>query len=320
MITKIQIKDIASYDSTGVEINDLKKINFFFGYNGSGKSTITKYLKDLSVVEVSERNNDFKNCSQVGYDPASNEILAFNEQFVDANFRSKKTLKGIFSLDAINGDIATKIENRDIYRKLLDKIIIYRGSLIDKIDTKRSDKCKTILDKCYEERRRFEIMGNKITNLLPRNKDTHLQKIKSYINSINGVDIETIDNIQEKFQNLYEKELTNIPINIDWKLYHQIRIIENKIRLLLNAVIIGNEDVDIAKLISELNNRKWVESGVTYLDQSKGKCPFCQQDTTDIDLTTQFGAFFNSEYKLKISTLETLSKDYEQLVIRFLQK
>ena len=44
MITKINVKNVASYNPTaGVEINDLKKVNFFFGFNGSGKSTIAKY-------------------------------------------------------------------------------------------------------------------------------------------------------------------------------------------------------------------------------------------------------------------------------------
>ena len=38
MITSLLIKNVASYDaSDGVEINDLKRVNFFFGFNGTGK-------------------------------------------------------------------------------------------------------------------------------------------------------------------------------------------------------------------------------------------------------------------------------------------
>ena len=47
MIKSINIKDVATYSSTGIEIKDLKKVNFFYGANGCGKTTISNYLQDL---------------------------------------------------------------------------------------------------------------------------------------------------------------------------------------------------------------------------------------------------------------------------------
>ena len=68
MIESITLKNIATYDHiAGVEIKDLKKVNFFFGYNGAGKSTIAKYLSDLSLEEIA-RKDEYKDCSQNGYD------------------------------------------------------------------------------------------------------------------------------------------------------------------------------------------------------------------------------------------------------------
>ena len=58
MISQISIKNVASYDNTGVVINTDKKINYFFGYNGSGKSTIAKYLHDITLPII-EHNTDF---------------------------------------------------------------------------------------------------------------------------------------------------------------------------------------------------------------------------------------------------------------------
>jgi AAA15 family ATPase/GTPase len=39
MIEKLEIKNIATFDENGIQIDDLKKINFIYGANGSGKTT-----------------------------------------------------------------------------------------------------------------------------------------------------------------------------------------------------------------------------------------------------------------------------------------
>ena len=44
MIQKIVIKNTASFDYDGVEIDNLKKINFIYGANGCCKTTISNAL------------------------------------------------------------------------------------------------------------------------------------------------------------------------------------------------------------------------------------------------------------------------------------
>ena len=45
-IQSITVKKVASYDNTGVTLNNIKKLNFFIGFNGTGKSTIAKFLQE----------------------------------------------------------------------------------------------------------------------------------------------------------------------------------------------------------------------------------------------------------------------------------
>ena len=54
MISKIEIKNIASFDASGVVIDGLKKINFIYGSNGCGKTTISKCLSDpdLYIIKI----------------------------------------------------------------------------------------------------------------------------------------------------------------------------------------------------------------------------------------------------------------------------
>ena len=48
MITQIDIKNVATYDNQGVRFDDLKKVNFIYGANGCGKTTISNFVHDSS--------------------------------------------------------------------------------------------------------------------------------------------------------------------------------------------------------------------------------------------------------------------------------
>lgn len=53
MIKNIHMKKCAPYDENGSSLRDCKKINFIYGANGSGKSTISNFLMD-------QRNERFR--------------------------------------------------------------------------------------------------------------------------------------------------------------------------------------------------------------------------------------------------------------------
>ena len=59
MIDSIHIKNVASYGETGGEIQNLKKMNFFFGANGTGKSTIARHLYNFALNEDEKDNNEY---------------------------------------------------------------------------------------------------------------------------------------------------------------------------------------------------------------------------------------------------------------------
>ncbi len=115
MITNIRLNKIATYTEE-VKIDDLKKVNFFFGNNGAGKSSIAKYLYDLSLNEE-KSSVQFNSCSQIGYDKNHQEILVFDEKFIHRNFISKNLQNGIFSLNEGNGEIDDLIEKENIKLK-----------------------------------------------------------------------------------------------------------------------------------------------------------------------------------------------------------
>ena len=45
MISKIMIRNVATYDNVGVAVENLGKVNFIYGANGCGKTTISSKRK-----------------------------------------------------------------------------------------------------------------------------------------------------------------------------------------------------------------------------------------------------------------------------------
>ncbi len=309
MIETINIKKVATFEPTnGVQITDLKKVNFFFGLNGSGKSTIAKYLHNLSLEE-SQRNVDFKDCTQNGYDDSIHQILTFDENFTEINFNQSPSLKGVFTLneknDLIDGQIVAQETTINDYKDLKKT----KEKLIEKIEQDKDKKQTTLLNNCWSQRDTFSTF-TKINLVYSGSKPNHLQELKGILQNP-LVDIPTINQLTERYNSLYEKEISEITITVDSKLYKEIRIIERELESLLSEVIVGNEDVDIAALIKKLDSRSWVETGVKYLEQTDDICPFCQQQTITDNLKQQFNELFDETYKEKIAEIERLFNLYK---------
>ena len=109
MIESIFIKNVATYNSSGIYINGLKKINFIYGANGCGKTTISNFILDKNP-EL------FKDCTLNWGNGIPLHALVYNKKFRDKNFGHGK-LNGIFTLGEATADQIREIEEKN--KKLL---------------------------------------------------------------------------------------------------------------------------------------------------------------------------------------------------------
>jgi len=79
MIQSIQLKNIAIFDDEGVQINDLKHINFIYGANGTGKTTISNLIANPS-------DDEFGCCSVKWQHGFPLKSLVYNKLFREKNF------------------------------------------------------------------------------------------------------------------------------------------------------------------------------------------------------------------------------------------
>lgn len=159
MISRLVVKNVASYNATGVDIDTNKKINFFFGYNGSGKSTIAKYLHNITLPTI-EQSPDFVDCSQTGYDPLSQTILVYDEEFKKENFISKDEQRGIFSLNKANDVVDKQIKNINDEIEKIQKLKLGTKEREDKLNKLRDTKLKALEDIVFSKRNQFSTCRN----------------------------------------------------------------------------------------------------------------------------------------------------------------
>lgn len=310
MITSLTIKNVATYDSqNGVTINDLKKVNFFYGFNGTGKSTISKYLRNLTL-DATEQKSEFNACTNIGYDKQLHHILTFNEDFIEENFKKSLDFKGVFSLNQSNAQIDQKIKDEENnIQSYVSSKLIYQNRLENLENNEKSIR-DSLLNDAWEQRRTFATFI-KIYLEHSGSKTNHFNEIINILQT-NNLNSTTLEELTESYQTLYVNELKEITTTLNINTYVVIRRLEREVNKILNEIIIGNEDVDIAQLINSLNNRNWVALGIDYIQPDVNTCPFCQKETIDEGLRIQFEKYFDETYKDKLDEIKKLKDIYDK--------
>jgi len=315
LISTINIKGVASYNhTTGVDILDLKNLNYFFGFNGAGKSTIAKYLRNISL-DTANQNQDFQNCSCTGYNSTQSQILVFNEEFIDENFRQNSELKGVFSLNQTNATIDTQIASQqsiiDSYQERKD---IYNNRIIH-FQSLIGEERQNLLNKCWNERNSFNTF-TKFNLQHAGSKPNHFSRIEEILTTpFNSVAL--LESLKNDYDNFYEKDIEEVSILFNAAHYRDLRRIEQKLTAILDEIIVGTTDVDIAETIDAINSRNWIEQGQEFVKEENDTCPFCQEETITSDLRSKFLRLFDETYQAKkdeIKNLKTLYKTNVELV------
>ena len=107
-IVRIDLRD-ASYKDTHTYIEPTY-VNFFFGNNGTGKSTIARAIKSGAGISYASGR------TYADYLP-----LVYDQEFIDENFRSYCNMKGVFTLNAKNAVTQQQIEEKTEERTAVQK-------------------------------------------------------------------------------------------------------------------------------------------------------------------------------------------------------
>lgn len=304
MIGEIQINPpIASYQNPAI-LNDLRRINYVFGANGTGKTTISR------VIAQAEGHD---HCQVVWQGGVELERMVYNRDFVDSNFNQFGPLQGVFTLGENQVEAEREIaELRPKIEKAVEDISSLKAQLDggDGQSGKRkelADLEPALRDKCWKQKQLhddyFQIAFSGVRNSAEKFKEKVLAESVS-----NTAELVPLDTLKEKARTVFSSSierastLNNVPA---------IDLVAVEGNALLQKVIVGNQDVDIAAMINRLGNSDWVKQGLKYHNQDPDTCPFCQQPTDD-HFAASLTAFFSETFDNNISALKELKATYQR--------
>ncbi len=301
MLTSIHIKNIASYDEIISEsLSDLKKINFVYGANGCGKTTISNLLLDTTRENYEHCEVNWEQSTQIS-------TIVYNKEFRDANFGSGK-IAGVFTLGQATKEEIEEIEDKKSEETEFENFIKTKKETVtkqkDSVDIDNDSYTKERWNNCYLKYK--DDFKDAFRGSI-KSKPAFIAKLGAVCES--GYSQETIpsfEELKEKYKTIYDEE----PISISPLQTPMFsNIIEFETDPIWQTIIVGKSDVDIADLISRLGSNDWVEQGRNYL-QENNTCPFCQQETITPTFRSQLEEYFDETFMLKKEHVITSSSNY----------
>ncbi len=309
MISKITINNIASYKGeTSLETD--KKVNLIYGLNGSGKTILSNYLKNLNDADC----QNFGNCSIEGFEESKQKILVYNQKFVEENFYQSETQKGIFTLAKENKEAKENIQKATKEVKELEQQLNNEETGLNLKKTKKDTEIRNNLtaaqNKVWEIKTTYTGGDRVFDNV--RFLDGLKGKKQSLFNHLLNIALaehtKTIDKIKTELQELGENAQKREALNeINLENFQKIET-----NTIFQEEIVGNENSTVAKLIKELQNSDWVKKGLNYVNLKKREnCPFCQEKTLTKELVGNIESYFDETYEKKIKELNGLKQEYK---------
>lgn len=302
MIQKIIIKNTATFDTEGVEIDNLKKINFIYGANGCGKTTISNIIAspesyaDSSIFWTSDNKED---------------VLVYNKAFREKNF-GMNNIPGVFTLGEATKEQIEELKQKKEKLRELNQQIAQKENEIEKNKKELEEVKKQFNENCWTRiKSKYNSLFKEAFIGFSNSKANFAQKVLDSAEKVGIGDRITYDDLVSRAATLFG-EMPSIIQPLP-----QLTEIENIQELEEDVIwakkVVGKADVAIAPLIKRLGISDWVNKGRSLLEKGSETCPFCQKKTIDQHFREDIEAYFDETFVLDSKKLKENSDLYMRL-------
>lgn len=278
------------------KIDKLSFVNFFYGNNGAGKSSIAHAISENDGVEWSD-----------GRSPEDYDVLVYNREFIDDNFSSYGDLKGVFTVNKVNVKIQQEIDQKTEEKSKLNEDF----TKTQEEWHKKSDAIGTLLTSFQNE------IWNATTEeraALEKALDGKKTK-KGFADAI----LEETNPTDHKYDDL--KRLCDVAFDTTSRVYPEFHRVDTSSTYgtlpgkdLLGTVVVSSANTDFARFVRKIKATDWVRQGYehyVHTPDADGKCPFCQRPL-DGDFEENIKQCFDSQYQQDVSDITTFQQTYDR--------
>ena len=264
-------------------------INFFYGKNGTGKTSIAgMFRKPDDLGWLDEENKD------------DYEIRVYDRVFIQKNIQQYGNMPGVFTISEQDAKTQAKIEAKTEQKKELDKTA-------SQSDEERKKKSETLDEQMDSFRHMFWERTKTLRDTYP-DALQGLKTVKNFSQEIlekGGVaenhDIQALETVyktaydrRSRLYNPFKTVSADGMPNCEW----------------LSEPVTNSSDTEFARFINALKSTDWVRQGYeSYHNHAEGRCPYCQQ-ILPIGFEDDIAKCFDSEYQDKIQQLAEFKVTY----------
>jgi len=290
-ITKIVLDD-ASYKGTKVEVTPTY-INYFFGNNGTGKST-------LADVIGKERGLSYR----AGRASSDYTTYVFDQNFINKNMNLYHNLPGVFTINEINVEIqqqldqntkkqtaandliSTAAKKKEEYTKQKDELI----TRLHKDCWKKTAELRTSFEKTQEGKKKAKLFTDAVKTHSPVEHD--IDEMRRMYKSVFSASAKKYERFKE----------VNDPTVLDSVMGCEI----------LSQAIVNTSNTKFAEFLKKVGSIQWVRQGHDeYHAATEGRCPYCMQELP-ANFEELLSASFDDQYNESLSKLSTFLSAYRE--------
>ena len=271
-------------------------INFFYGKNGSGKTSISRQIESGAGLKWAE-----------GESPSNYLFHVYNQDYIDLHFKTLDKVNGIFTLNEGDGkdDTEEKIKALEDERKKINRRqeeINGNGGEREKVSQARQAAESAFQGACLRSTKLMRDKYKQAFNRASRNPQLS-QKIDA--TAPKDCNEEELDRI---FTAAFAEGVR--PYKFFMMIDGEEHIAKVPACDLLGEPITSSGNTVFASFVKELQSLAWIEHGHKHFhENANGLCPYCRQPLP-ADYEEQLASCYDEQYQRAIETIKAFRQHY----------
>ncbi len=303
MLEQVTISGAPCFGDRPLVLHPLQRVNFVFGPNGSGKTSISRALY----------GDDATGTSFVWHDSTPLTIKVYNRDFVNRTLLESNRIPGVFvvgnrSVEA--EERLAEIEGDKGERAQAEGNLGRAESSLRQAEATDSDATAEFLESVWAAYKNFigaspslkpafsgaggignskQALAERLLKHPPSDRPT--PELETLTGEADAVFADASATAQLQQLPPFEAE-SHVGYG------------------LLGQRVVGSDSVTLSELVKQLGNSDWVAGGRRFLRESEGVCPFCQQIAPK-NLASDLATMFDDQYAAQCTQIEEFKAAYD---------